>query len=95
MAPEDLQQFLDDNGRVTRWPKKRKEKDIILAYLAEKIGTHREYTEFEINEILKQFHTFDDWALLRRELYEAGLLNRTKDGSTYWRPKNVKLFRQD
>jgi hypothetical protein len=39
-----------------------------------------------VNEVLRRHHAFGDWALLRRELFEAGLLARTRDGARYWRP---------
>ena len=34
--------------------------------------------------LLLQHHTFGDPALLRRELFERGLVDRVKDGSAYW-----------
>ncbi|MBI2049255.1 MAG: DUF2087 domain-containing protein [Parcubacteria group bacterium] len=48
------------------------------------------YTEKEVNELLERFHTFEDPALLRRELYEKGLLGRKHDGSEYWKADNTK-----
>jgi len=30
------------------------------------------------------WHTFGDWALLRREMYDLDIFHREKDGSTYW-----------
>ena len=50
------------------------------------------YTEKEVNAILNRCHTFEDWALLRRELFERGYLNRERDGSTYWRTPKTTLF---
>ena len=41
-------------------------------------------TEREVNEVLKQWHTFEDWALLRRELFMYKFLKRYKDGTQYW-----------
>lgn len=86
--------FLDDEGRVTAWPsqKKRAAQNAILVYLAAKFEDGRIYSEREVNDLLSQYHTFGDWALLRRELFEHGLLNREKDGSTYWRPAQTKLY---
>jgi hypothetical protein len=36
------------------------------------------YTEKEVNAILKQYHTFEDRALLRRELYDKRYFDRKK-----------------
>lgn len=86
--------FLDDEGRVTAWPgqKKRAVQQAILRYLASKFEFGRVYSEREVNELLKRYHTFEDWAMLRREMFENGLLNREKDGSSYWRPNQTKLY---
>jgi hypothetical protein len=89
-----LKKYLDEEGRVTRWPghKFSADRKLIVAYLAEKFETGREYTEREVNDILNRHHTFEDWALLRRELYEQGYMNRAKDGTRYWRTPDVKLY---
>lgn len=83
-----LPHYLDDAGRVTRWPGKRYLKAVkpqILDYLAGKFDADRRYTEREVNDTLNMWHTFGDWALLRRELFMHGYLRRLKDGSAYWR----------
>ena len=54
------------------------------AYLSLKFNKGVIYSESEVNEIIKNWHTFGDWALLRRELFEAKLLDRKKDCSEYW-----------
>ena len=91
---DTLKKYLDDEGRVTRWPgqKHHRDKIIILDYLASKFAIGIEYSEHEVNVILKQHHTFDDWALLRRELFERGDLNRDKAGKSYWRTPDTKLY---
>ena len=84
---ENLAKFLDKEGRVTRWPARRHvvvDTAAIIAYLATKFEADRKYTETEVNAILNQWHTFGDWALLRRELFERHYLDRTKDGREYW-----------
>lgn len=88
MKHEDhLKPFLDDQGRLTEWPSKNKREAQrqVRDYLASKIETRKEYTETEINEILSQWATIGDPALLRRELIEAGWLKRNRDGSKYRR----------
>ena len=58
---------------------------LVLAYLAERFEPGREYAEREVNAILQQAHTFGDWALLRRELFDFGFVDREPDGSRYRR----------
>jgi hypothetical protein len=80
-----VERFLTDDGLVKVWPKKRADKVLVLAYLAEKFEFGRSYHEREVNEILKQWHTFGDWPLLRRELFEQGFFDRNRDGTDYQR----------
>ncbi|MES1147174.1 MAG: DUF2087 domain-containing protein, partial [bacterium] len=57
----------------------------ILDNLASAFEVGREYTEKEVNAILNERHTFKDPANLRRTLIERGDLQRTNDGSKYWK----------
>lgn len=81
---EILKSFLDENGRLTAYPSKRKMKLYAMIYLAEKIEKDRIYSEREINEVLNEWHTFGDPATLRRELYTHKFLDRSKDGTEYF-----------
>ena len=54
-----------------------------LFYLAGKFEAGWEYTEREVNELLLDWHTFADPATLRRELYDYGFLDRSRDGKVY------------
>jgi hypothetical protein len=81
----DVQRFLDDNQKVKQWPKKRSDKKLVLEYLVTKLEFGRSYHEREVNEILKAWHTFSDWPLLRRELFEQGFLDRNISGTDYRR----------
>jgi hypothetical protein len=81
--------YLDKQGRVKTWPSrqhKRLQREV-LEYLAAKFEKGRHYSEREVNALLNRHHTFGDPALLRRELIEAGLLVRKRDGSAYWLPE--------
>lgn len=78
-----LRNFLDANGKLTAFPAKRKMKVYCLFYLAGKFEAGREYTEREVNELLLSWHTFADPATLRRELYDYGVLDRSRDGKVY------------
>ena len=42
------------------------------------------YTEAQVNDILEDWHTFNDAAVLRRFLIDLGIMQRVKDGSRYW-----------
>lgn len=83
-TPDKLKTYLDTEGRLIQWPSKRSIQQVALDYLASKFETDKTYSEREVNGLLKQWHTFEDWALLRRELFERGLLNRKHDGTEYW-----------
>ena len=88
--PKELKNYMDAEGHLTDWPSPRNKKGlqrIALEYLASKFEFDRTYTEKEVNAILKQFHTFGDHALLRRELYDKRFFNRKVDGTAYWRMK--------
>lgn len=85
--PKDIKNFFDEEGRLEVWPGKRKKQLLTLEFIAGLFQVGREYTEKEINELLEKVHTFNDAALLRRELFELGYLNRKKDGSSYWKDR--------
>ncbi|MBU1176448.1 MAG: DUF2087 domain-containing protein [Alphaproteobacteria bacterium] len=80
-SPRDL---IDENGIVTRWPKKQAERQLVPAHLARPFEPGRIYAEAEVNDMLRARHSFEDWALLRRELCEAGILDRDPRTGTYW-----------
>lgn len=82
-----IDRFINADGAVTTWPKKHSAKEAVLAYLASKFAFDASYGESEVNEILKHWHTFQDWPLLRRELFEHGYLYRNSNGSNYRRLK--------
>ena len=79
----EISGFLDAEGRLKQFPAKRKKKLLALEYLAGKLDKDAVYTEKQVNELLTGWHTFGDPATLRRELFTAGFLNRTPDGSQY------------
>ncbi len=89
--PDEVKALLDGEGRITRWPSKRSIQLLVLDYLATRLETGRQYTEKELNALLNRWHTFGDPALLRRELFELGRVNRSKDGSAYWATPKTQL----
>lgn len=80
--------LFDRDGVVTRWPRKSKERDEALDYLASKFESGRIYKETEVTAILCDWHSFGDHALLRRELFESGRLGRDPRTGTYWLIEN-------
>ena len=87
MEPDRLapyRRLLDTRGRVTRWPKKAREKQFVLEYLLNKLAAGTTYTERQVNDTIDAWHLFGDHALLRREMFDKGLLYRTPDGGSYW-----------
>ncbi|WP_040195675.1 DUF2087 domain-containing protein [Candidatus Soleaferrea massiliensis] len=61
---------------------KEKKKVVILGKIAEQFEHGRQYSEKEVNQILKPI--FEDFATLRRYLIMYGFMERTRDGAAYW-----------
>tara|TARA_B100001029_G_scaffold14746_1_gene9902 strand:+ start:163 stop:405 length:243 start_codon:yes stop_codon:yes gene_type:complete len=80
-----MNNLINEFNEIIRWPKKPKEKQFVIKWLSEKFESEKQYSEKEINQIIKQHHSFNDIALLRRELVSQSFLNRKDDGSLYWR----------
>ena len=91
-SDSELKNYLDNESRLISWPSKRTLQLLALDYLVTKFEVGLVYSEKEVNALLNSWHTFGDPALLRRELYERGLLNRHKDGTEYWRTPNTKFI---
>jgi hypothetical protein len=85
-----LHPLLDESGRITRWSSKLKEQQAMMEYLVSKFEIEHSYSEKEVNVLLQQWYLDADWVLIRRSMVDAGLLNRTRDGSRYWiEPRRV------
>ena len=82
--PRELRPFVDDDGRIKQWPVRQKVQRMAIAYLAARFEPGRDYHERDVNELLLRWHTFGDWALLRRLLFDWRFLDRESDGSRYW-----------
>ncbi|MEL6181820.1 MAG: DUF2087 domain-containing protein [Myxococcota bacterium] len=79
-----LHRELDAQGRLRAWPSKQQGKRAALDLLARRLDRSAVYHEREITALLSRWHTFGDPALLRRELYDRGLVERSRDGRAYW-----------
>lgn len=64
-AHKALAQF-DARGRLVRWPHKFSVQRLAMWALWTRFDSRRAYTEREVNEILKAWHTYGDHATLRR-----------------------------
>lgn len=89
-----IDNYLDENGRVKQWPSKMIMKNEVLEYVLTKFDNDVHYTEAQVNEILKEWHTFNDYFILRRGLIDAGYLKRHVDGSQYWKNKEIQLMEE-
>ena len=80
-----MNQLVNEFEEITRWPKKKSDKEYIIQYLSEKFHSEKEYSEKEVNQIIGRHHNFNDIPLLRRELISKRYLARTDDFSKYWK----------
>ncbi len=80
-----IENFLDDSGRLKQLPAKYSKKLLAYGYLATKFENDVQYTEQEVNAIIGTWHTFSDHSSLRRGLIDSGYLIRTQDGNQYWK----------
>ena len=93
-SPQDrVNAFLDADGKVRSMPKRKTDRVLVLAHLAEYFELDHSYSEPEVNAILKAANTFGDHVLLRRELFDHGFLVRNPDGSDYQRPSTARESR--
>ncbi|MET9802432.1 DUF2087 domain-containing protein [Streptomyces sp. NPDC006368] len=75
---------LFSRGRLTAIPRKAARREQLLTHLAHALFERdRAYSEREVNDALLTVH--EDCSALRRYLVVAGLLTRTRDGSSYRR----------
>ena len=63
-----MKNLINDFDEIIPCPRKSSEKELIIKWLSEKFIFKKEYTELEVNEIIKQHHKFNDIAILRRKL---------------------------
>ena len=80
-----MEKLINELDEIIRWPKKPSDKVKVIQFLSTKFEYEKKYTEKEINTIIDKFHLFEDIALLRRELVSKKKLDRTENGSEYWK----------
>jgi predicted transcriptional regulator len=79
--------YSQKDGRLKTIPSQRKKLEAILRYIGQNFKPGEQYSEQEVNQILKGYH--QDTATLRRELIGIGLLERSRDGRQYWRSEDI------
>ncbi|MBI5351202.1 MAG: DUF2087 domain-containing protein [Chloroflexi bacterium] len=80
-----LKSYLSADGSIKQIPNQPAKLQVILNYLVQAFAPDTNYTEKEVNQILRRFH--EDTAALRRYLVDSKLLGREGDCSRYWRIK--------
>lgn len=94
-APDDLQPYLDWKGRVTRIAEGKGSEGLnarLYEIVASQFPVEGQFSEVEVNAILKELHLYGDHAGLRRELIDRGYLGRTKDCRAYWKVANPQII---
>ena len=88
--PEDvrrvLKNFLNADGTLKQIPQQGNKLLIVLNFIVDAFAYDTNYTEKEVNMILRRFHL--DTPALRRYLVDNGLMARESDGTRYWRVRN-------
>jgi hypothetical protein len=75
--------YLNSDGSIKQIPQQTSKLRVILEYLVTAFTPLVDYTEKEVNTILRRFHV--DVSGLRRDLIDSGLMARESNGSRYWR----------
>jgi hypothetical protein len=87
--PEDvrkvLKNFFNPDGTLRQIPAAAGKLLIILGFIVDAFAFDTDYTEKEVNTILRRFHV--DTAALRRYLVDYGFMARESNGTRYWRVK--------
>jgi len=78
-----LMNYLKDDGTLKQIPQAKDKLLIILNFIVDVFAYDTNYTEKEVNTILRRFHV--DTAALRRYLVDNNLMARESDGARYWR----------
>ena len=98
ILPSDIDKVLEsvitskNPIQINRFPKKEKQKYIILCMICHLFEKDKIYTEKDINLILQDIH--DDYVILRRYLVDYHFLDRKPNGSAYWLTANLSDFIQ-
>lgn len=84
-----LKSYLNPDGSLKQIPPQGSKLLILLNFIVDAFAFDTNYTEKEVNTILRRFHV--DTAALRRYLVDSGLMARESNGTRYWRVKKETL----
>lgn len=90
----------DAGGVLARWPSKRSLQELCLWRMWAALPARTDMDEAGVNRLIRARHSFGDYALIRRELVDMGLIWRTVDGRIYRRierqppPEAIELIRR-
>jgi hypothetical protein len=84
-----LKTFLNADGTLKQLPPMGSKLLIVLNFIVDAFAYDSDYTEKEVNTILRRFHV--DTAALRRYLVDHGLMARESDGTRYWRVRQEQV----
>lgn len=88
-ARKVLKNYLNADGTLKQIPSQASKLLIVLAFIVDAFAFDTDYTEKEVNTILRRFHV--DTAALRRYLVDNGFMDRESNGTRYWRVKKEAL----
>lgn len=82
---EKIVQNYCKDGKINVFPSKERKKYIMLQYFIALFEKDIEYSEKQVNEIIKK--VYPDFSTIRRYLVDYKMLNRTDDCKKYWLEK--------
>lgn len=82
---ERVARCFDAQGRLTRWPSRPSDQALALWALWAALPPGVSMDEAGVNAEIKARHLFGDHALIRREMFNRGLVSRTPDCRDYRR----------
>ena len=77
-----IRDYSTSDGHLKTIPSQRKKLEVILRHISREFEPGKTYSEYEVNQILKNFH--EDTASLRRELIGTGIFKPSTGGKEYW-----------
>jgi len=80
-----MNKLINEFDEIIRWPKNPSVKKFVINWLSNKFNCEIKYSEKKVNEIIDRYYSFNDIALLKRELISRKFLSRKNNGSEYWK----------
>ena len=87
--------YFDNTGLLKQYPAKKPVREIVLQRFADLFVYGMDYSEKEVNQIIREHIAFSDIELIRRELIEYAFLNRERNGSRYCMPQRIYDITED